>query len=396
MRVAIIIPVFNHAHYVSRALESCVAQTRRPDRIICLDDGSSDDSIAVCKSYTGQGVEVHSQENVGAHHTINRLVTMAAQDCDVVSILNSDDYYETDRLARCLPVLKSSAEKSVVCTGVHVIDGAGASIDPAEPRAKWFRAVWSWQERPDTHLCEWLGLANFPATSSNIVARTDFLKRFPFRPYRFNHDYYFLAQAALRDVLAVIPQPLVNYRVHANNTMNTSPTPLLREMLRMHLDLAHDLAPELLTDAALRTRYACYRRALWDNVSSFHPSLFEVLLAGLAASQTEEALAAVVASLTNSLPELQTYPNKSMVNAWNESGPLGASTGLTEKYETLRAENRFLKTENKAWKEATRLWARAAGDKSLAWKRLLGLWKGPSSHAPPEEQAAALRGGGHS
>jgi glycosyltransferase involved in cell wall biosynthesis len=72
MRLAVVIPVYNHARYIGRALESVLAQSRPPDRVICIDDGSRDDSLAVCRTFADQGVEVLGQENRGAHATINR------------------------------------------------------------------------------------------------------------------------------------------------------------------------------------------------------------------------------------------------------------------------------------------------------------------------------------
>ena len=92
MRLAVIIPCYNHARYIGAALDSCLAQTRRPDRIIVIDDGSRDDSPAIIRSYASRGVEGSARENRGAHSTINELLAMAARDCDVVSILNSDDH----------------------------------------------------------------------------------------------------------------------------------------------------------------------------------------------------------------------------------------------------------------------------------------------------------------
>ena len=105
MRLAVVIPVYNHAAYVGKALDSVLSQTRRPDRIICIDDGSRDDSLSVCHAFRSHGVEVLAQENQGAHATINRLIGMASEDCDVISILNSDDFYHQERFARCLPLL---------------------------------------------------------------------------------------------------------------------------------------------------------------------------------------------------------------------------------------------------------------------------------------------------
>ena len=391
MRLAVIIPCYNHARYIGAAIESCLAQTRRPDRIIVIDDGSRDDSPAIIRSYADRGVEGGARENRGAHETINELLTMAAQDCDVVGILNSDDYYAPDRFEKCLPLLEADPAKQVVVSALRVIDENDHDLAASEPRAKWFRAMWS-LHTPERDLCEWLGVGNFPATTSNVIARTAWLQRFPFRPYRFNHDYYFLAQTVLRDAMVVHPDPLVNYRVHGTNTMNSEPAPLLREMLRMTLDLAHDLAPELASDSALRARWTRYSHAQWDSISSFHGGLYQTLLAGAAARMTEdEILQAVTALSTEQYPELLTYPNKSLVNQWDGTSPVIGAVGLTDKYEALRLSEKEAKARARGYKQLAILRGRLTESRWLALGRILGVWKMPAlPSGTPEEQAAAL------
>jgi hypothetical protein len=391
MRLAVIIPCYNHARYIGAAIESCLAQTRRPDRILVIDDGSRDDSPAIIRSFAHRGVEGSARENRGAHSTINELLGMAAQDCDVVSILNSDDHYALDRFEKCLPLLEANPDKQVVVSALRVIDENDAGLAASEPRAKWFRAMWSLHS-PERDLCEWLGIGNFPATTSNVIARTAWLQRFPFRPYHFNHDYYFLAQTVLRDAMLVHPDPLVNYRVHGTNTMNSEPAPLLREMLRMTFDLAHDLAPELAADPALRARWARYSRAQWDSISSFHGGLYQTLLAGAAARLTEEEIfQAVTALTTDHYPELLTYPNRSLVNQWDGTSPVTAAIGLTEQFESLRLSEKETKARARAYKELAALRSRLADSRWLALGRALGVWKSPSlPSGPPENQDAAL------
>ena len=391
MRLAVIIPCYNHARYIGAALDSCLAQTRRPDRIIVIDDGSRDDSPAIIRSYADRGVEGSARENRGAHSTINELLAMAAQDCEVVSILNSDDHYAPDRFEKCLPLLEANPDKQVAVSALRIIDESDADLAATEPRAKWFRAMWS-LHTPERDLCEWLGVGNFPATTSNIMARTSWLQRFPFRPYRFNHDYYFLAQTILRDAMVVHPDALVNYRVHGTNTMNSEPAPLLREMLRMTFDLAHDLAPELAADPALRARWARYSRAQWDSVSSFHGGLYQTLLAGAAARLTESEIEQAVAALTlEQYPELLTYPNKSLVNQWDGTSPVTGAVGLTGKYEALRLSEKDAKTRARGFKELATLRGTLTESRWLALGRTLGLWKPPAlPSGTPEEQAAAL------
>ena len=391
MKLAVIIPCYNHSRYIGAAIESCLAQTRRPDRIIVIDDGSRDDSPAIIRSYADRGVEGSGRENRGAHNTINELLAVAAQDCDVVSILNSDDHYAPDRFEKCLPLLEADQRTHVVVSNLRVIDENDADLAATMPRAKWFRAMWS-LHAPEQDLCEWLGVGNFPATTSNIIARTAWLQRFPFRPYHFNHDYYFLAQTVLRGGMVVHPDKLVNYRVHGTNTMNSEPAPLLREMLRMTFDLARDLAPELATDQALRARWARYSLAQWNSISSFHGGLYQMLLAGAAARMTEEEiLQAVTALTTGQYPELLTYPNKCLVNQWDGTSPVNGAVGLTGKYEALRLSEKEAKARARGYKELATLRGGLTESRWLALGRTLGIWNPPTlPSVTPEEQAAAL------
>src|SRR4051812_30964835 len=208
-RTAVIIPCYNHARFIGEALESVLRQTQKPDRIIVIDDGSKDDSMKVLETFTNRGVEVSSRENRGAHATLNELVSVAAKDCTFVSILNSDDRYTPERIAQCLTAARQQPGKSVICTGLRVIDDNGAVMPDDAPRSRWFHGAWSLGTQEGITLPEWLGQANFVATTSNLFVRAAYLQANPFRPYRFNHDYFFLATAALENQLNVLPEVLL-------------------------------------------------------------------------------------------------------------------------------------------------------------------------------------------
>ena len=391
MRLAVVIPSYNHAHYLGRALDSVLAQTRRADRIVVIDDGSKDDSVALLETYRNRGVEMVARENRGAHVTINEAIGRAAVDCEVISILNSDDHYEPERFARCLPLLEANPDKSVVCTGLNIIDPQDAPLPLTEARARWFRAVWSWQDREDLDLCEWLGLGNFPATTSNVMARREHLLRFPFRPYRYNHDYYFLAQTVLRDQLLVLPERLINYRVHPSNTMNTQPILLMREMLRMHLDLLHDLAPELPNAPSLRANLSKYLRSTWGNISALPAGVLQMLLAGAMGKFSETEIEQAVSILTEEAwPELRAFPNKELVNTHDGQAPLVADSVLAEKLSATKAQARENKEAAAAWKELAKLQSVLAESKRVALARLCGA-KFPLAGSTPQQKLASLQ-----
>ena len=277
MSVAVVIPLFNHERYIGDALRSLLAQTRPPDRVIVIDDGSSDHSLEAARAAADSRVTLLSQQNAGAHHALNRAVTLAA-DCDFIGILNSDDLYEPGRIESCLRCLDIHADAAVVATRLKIIDADGALLPPADPRVRWLRSVWD--ARPAS-LPAWFGIANFTKTTSNLFGRAEYFRAHPFRPYRYVHDYFFALAAALEDRLVLLDEELLRYRVHGSNTIKSGPGEKLpREVLRLNVDLLRALSPSLAASPALRARLADYFRALSRNYADFRLEPFLHLAAG--------------------------------------------------------------------------------------------------------------------
>lgn len=373
-RLAVVIPCYNHARYIAKALRSVLDQTRPVDRIIVIDDGSKDDSAGVIRAMNEPRVELHVQENQNAYNTINRAVKLAATDCDYIAILNSDDHYDHRRFERLLPILEADPTAQVVCSGLRIIDENDEPLPDDHPRTQWFRAIWSLEARDDLEMAEWLGLGNFPATTSNVLARAGYLAANPMRAYHYNHDYYFLTGAAVRGGLRVLSEPLVNYRVHATNTMNTVPAKLMKELLRQQVDFLRDFFTEMAGDPALRRRYKLYLQAAFENISAFDTGLFvQVLGRALQEGDAMALDAAIVAMEPEQWPELARFPNRHHVTTWPGGGPLGMASSMPEKLDAMRAERDKAKAEISAHMDLTRLLAATCADKKFALGTLLGL-----------------------
>jgi glycosyltransferase involved in cell wall biosynthesis len=102
--ISVAIPVFNRAHTVLRALASVAAQTLRPARVIVIDDGSTDDSVACVSRWVNEhkgrfGGRLVRQPNRGVSSARNRGLAEAV-DCPLVAFLDSDDEWPSDFLAR--------------------------------------------------------------------------------------------------------------------------------------------------------------------------------------------------------------------------------------------------------------------------------------------------------
>jgi glycosyltransferase involved in cell wall biosynthesis len=369
-RIAVIIPVYNHARFIGEALESVLGQTRKPDRVIVIDDGSKDDSLAVMEPFTSRGVEIRGRENRGAHNTINELVGLASTDCDWISILNSDDRYLPQRFEKCLEVARANPGKSLISTRLEVIDDKGVRMREDEPRARWFYGVQSLGDATELSPAQWMGRGNFVATTSNVFCRAAYLKANPFRPYRFNHDYFFLAGAAWRGEIALSKEVLMQYRVHGSNTISTKPGPLIREMLRMHLDLLRHFADELAADEVMRGRFYEYMQALWDNMSSFHAGMFHVLLAQITKRVSESDIEDLVSAAQG--PEFDVFPNRTFAGAYDGKEPLSVGI-LSRKLEGLLDEKAKLQDDREALQELLRIRQHLMASRWVSLGSTLGL-----------------------
>ncbi len=274
--VAVVIPLFNHERYIGEAIRSVLGQTRAPERVIVIDDGSSDGSLEAARAVGDARVTVVSQQNAGAHNALNRGIALAAE-ADFIGILNSDDLYEPARIEACLRCLEENPRAAVAVTRLRIVDENGALLAGTDPRARWMRSVW--QARPGS-LAAWLGIANFPKTTSNLFGRAEYFRAHPFRPYRYVHDYYFAVAAALEDRLALADGELLRYRVHGANTIKSGPAEKLpREVLRMNIDLLRAFSPALAESAEVRARFAEYFRTLSRNYADFRLEPFLSLVA---------------------------------------------------------------------------------------------------------------------
>jgi glycosyltransferase involved in cell wall biosynthesis len=369
-QIAVVIPLYNHAAYIGSAIRSVLAQTRRVDKIVIVDDGSTDDSVEIVRTFPDSRIELYTQPNTGTHVALNRGIEKAVA-CDYVAILNSDDVFAPERIAKCAVFLDETLAIDVVATRPRLIDSTGSEIAFSDPRAKWFAAAWS-VRGSQLDLVEQLGVANFVSSTSNLVGRRTYFLEHPFRHYRYVHDYFFVLDCALHGRLAVLDDELFSYRMHSKNTISVGPEELVRELLEMNVDLLDALAPELAGSSKLRRALAAYHRAAWGNVSSFRADVFVSLIAyALSESSRDEMQAHIDAVMK--FPEAKEFPNKALVNL--DAGERQLGTRLAEKYSRLRDELTQAKAELSALQKGCRKspWLRLGRKLGIKSVREIGM-----------------------
>ncbi|MGE6743763.1 glycosyltransferase family 2 protein [Allorhizobium pseudoryzae] len=217
--ISVLIPLYNHAHYIGEAIESVLGQSSQADEIIIIDDGSQDDGLAVAEKMLGNvaNARIFRQPNQGAHVTINRLVRTSRS--QYLAVLNSDDQFLPGKLGRCREILSQHQEVDLICGGVAIMDGDSKKVDRGE--------TIDWLARGSAFLNEsqlpQLALMNenFVTTTSNMVfSRRLWDQSGGFQNLRYCHDFDFLMSAYARGVVVLdLKQDHIRYRVHPTNTI---------------------------------------------------------------------------------------------------------------------------------------------------------------------------------
>ncbi len=102
MKCSVLVNNFNYANYVCHAVHSALEQTRVPDEIIVIDDGSTDSSIVLLQREFGAElrVKIISKENGGQLSAFNRGHQHASG--EIIFFLDADDLYKEDYIERAL------------------------------------------------------------------------------------------------------------------------------------------------------------------------------------------------------------------------------------------------------------------------------------------------------
>jgi len=120
--VSIIIPVYNSAGYLAATIQSALDQTWTNKEIIIIDDGSTDNSLSIAKSFESKIVKVLSQENKGASAARNKGLSAATG--EYIQFLDADDLLSRNKIAAQLGKLKGLTDYLGICDTVYFRDGS--------------------------------------------------------------------------------------------------------------------------------------------------------------------------------------------------------------------------------------------------------------------------------
>ncbi len=127
--ISVIIPVFNGEKYLAAAIRSVLAQDYRPIQVIVVDDGSTDNSATVARSF--DQVEYHFQNHGGVATALNTGIYAAKG--SFIAFLDADDLWMEGKLNKQIAAFEDDPDLSIVLGGVEQFreiapDGTSVSL----------------------------------------------------------------------------------------------------------------------------------------------------------------------------------------------------------------------------------------------------------------------------
>lgn len=118
MKVSVIIPVYNGSKYLATTIESVLAQTYPLHEIIVIDDGSTDSSPEILRSY-GDRLRVIRQRNQGVALARNAGLTHASG--ELITFIDQDDLWPADRTRLMVEALRAAPSAQLAAGLVEVL-----------------------------------------------------------------------------------------------------------------------------------------------------------------------------------------------------------------------------------------------------------------------------------
>lgn len=208
--ISVLFTSYNHRAHLEEALESVRQQTYPFAEILALDDGSTDGSREWLAAQSGVTCLFHAQ-NMGTYASLNVGLNRAVGDW--VAVLNDDDVWMPEKLAKQVEVLSQNPEIRLVSTYGHFIGPAGETLE-GEPLGFAFPRM---DDGPNRSFLP-LVVRNRIIASSALFHRETALGLGGFDPTYFGcGDWDFWLKIARAHEVGFVDEDLTLYRVHPTN-----------------------------------------------------------------------------------------------------------------------------------------------------------------------------------
>lgn len=216
VKVSVVIPLYNAGYKLHACLQSVLAQTEQSIEVIVVNDGSTDDSRAICGYYAAKDdrVVVIDQPRSGSIAARRRGVELAQS--PYVAFVDADDWVDPTMLERLLEVIRDNDADIAVCNTYRVLNSYGW---PKRRNGSYYfmqKKIYRGSSIRDELVSSFLHGRAFPSTLHGKLYRAELVRRcgaYLQHLSFFGDDLYYNMEMFLQSrTVACIPEPLYYYR----------------------------------------------------------------------------------------------------------------------------------------------------------------------------------------
>lgn len=203
MKISVVIPAYNAGKYLDICLTSVLNQTRKPDEIIVVDDGSTDNTVSIAEKYGCRVLMCERNRGIG----FARYFGAKSANGDYVAFLSADDAYSPDFIAS---MLRYASRRHITFCDYLQCDSRLMPIKPVN--APSFHSDEEFRELTVEYALRQNMFVNF---STILIPKWVFRKVHFDESLRFGEDLIFLLETLVENISwHHVNLPLVYYRVH--------------------------------------------------------------------------------------------------------------------------------------------------------------------------------------
>lgn len=211
--VSILVPAFNAQEWIADTLHSAIAQTWENKEIIIVNDGSTDQTVAIARKFESESVRIITQKKQGAAAARNKAFSLSRG--DYIQWLDADDLLSPDKIARQVEALSQCRSQRILASAVF-----------GKFMYRWYRAefipteLWN-----DLSPVEWLlrkmGQNLFMQTATWLVSRELTEAAGPWNTNMLSDDdgEYFCRVLLQSDGVRFVPEAKVYYRTLGGDSL---------------------------------------------------------------------------------------------------------------------------------------------------------------------------------
>ena len=211
--VSVVIPAKNVAAYVGETIASALAQ-REVTEVIVVDDGSSDDTVAIVRALRDPRLRLMNNDSAGVSAARNFGARHASGDW--LLFLDADDRLREGAVAALLAASRAAPRAVLVYGDYNTIDSEGRQIGRRE--------LLKGRRKPSGDVLARLAAGNFIVNGGIVLTRAEAFRAIGGFDVslRYCEDWHCWCRLAAIGEFEFAPKLLLDYRLHTANTMNAA------------------------------------------------------------------------------------------------------------------------------------------------------------------------------